>query len=71
MIEQLLIGPWNSNGPAAPHKSLNAYVNQLSGFAPLDGDNALLIQEPDVEPPRIGTFSWEKIKQSAPYCSLI
>jgi hypothetical protein len=71
MIEELLNGPWNNNGPAAPHKLLNAYANGLSGFTPLDGDNAHLEQEPDVEPITIASFLWGKVRQSASYCSLI
>jgi hypothetical protein len=67
MIEELLIGPWNRNGPAAPQKLLNAYIKQLSGFSPLDCDGALLAQEPDVKPSTISIFEWQRIKKGMSY----
>jgi len=71
MIEELLNGPWDDNGPAAPHKVLNACVHRLSDFNPIDGDSCLLTQEPDVGPINIDVFPWDKIEQGASYYSLL
>jgi hypothetical protein len=57
-------GPWNQSGPVAPHKVLNAYVKRHTGVTPRDRFQAHLKIEPDVEPLKIATFRWDKIKNS-------
>jgi hypothetical protein len=58
-----MMGPWNENFPASPHKLLDAYVRQLADFTPLDADATLLGQEADIRPRNIGGFSCEIIEQ--------
>lgn len=60
-----MTGPWEKKRPAAPHKLLNAYIDCLADFHPLDADDAFLSGEPDVEPIEIGRFEWGKIEQGA------
>jgi hypothetical protein len=62
LLEELLNGPWDANGPAAPHKSLNAYIRAFTGFNPFDGDQAPLAQDPAIESPRIDEFMWNNIQ---------
>jgi len=58
-------GLWKEDGPAAPHRLLNAYVHRLADFTPLDGDSAILEQEADVGPVDIDSFQWDKIEKGA------
>jgi hypothetical protein len=51
-----MMGPWKQDGPAAPHKVLNAYINTLTTFSPLGGDQSILETEPDIGPIRITSF---------------
>jgi hypothetical protein len=53
-------GPWQKDRPASPHKLLNAYVQGLAGFTPLDGDRA--IKEANVGPVETDNFQWDMIK---------
>lgn len=61
-LQDLINGEWHEDGPAAPHKLLNAYVKLISGFTPIDGDLSLLNAESPVKPPQITGFMWDKIK---------
>jgi len=56
-------GTWEQDRPAAPHKLLNDYVNRLTDFTPLDGDQSILRTEPDVGPIEIIGFQWDKINR--------
>lgn len=62
-LEELLQGLWEQKGPAAPHKLLNVYVDQLSNFTPLDCKSTLLEQEPDVTPNTVDEFQWDRIER--------
>jgi hypothetical protein len=64
-LEDLLGGDWEANGPASPHKLLNACVHQYADFTPIDAETTLLEQEADVKPPDIGTFRWSMIEKGA------
>jgi hypothetical protein len=58
-----MMGPWLKDRPAAPHKLLDAYVCQLTNFTPLDGDNTILREEPDISSFMIETFDWKKFAE--------
>jgi len=58
-------GRWEANYPASPHRLLNAYVDKLTGFEPIDANPTLLEQEAMIEPIEMDTFQWNKIKQGA------
>jgi hypothetical protein len=62
-VEELLKGSWTHNVLKSPHKLLNAFVHVIMSFTPIDGDDALLAQEPVVQFPTVDGFPWEKIKQ--------
>lgn len=66
-LEELLQGLWEQKGPAAPHKLLNVYVDQLSNFTPLDCKSTLLEQEPDVAPTRSMNFSGTGLREIRTY----
>jgi hypothetical protein len=68
-LEELLKGHWNKDGPAFPHKMLNAYVKALSDFDLLDADITITL-EPSVVPPQIYNFEWKKIEQGLSHCYL-
>jgi hypothetical protein len=66
-LEQLLKGARTTNGPSPPHKLLNAYMHVFTEFTPIDGDQMLLAVEPEVHPPQLQGFSWEKLKQGTAF----
>jgi len=65
-----MIGPWEQDRPAAPHKLLNYYVKGYTGFSPLDGDQSILRSEPDARSISILSFRWDKITERKPNVAL-
>lgn len=51
--------------PSSPHKLLDAYVYAYTTFTPIDGDDALLAAELDVQPPKVQDFPWEKLTRGS------
>ena len=68
-LEELMRGYWHKDRPTSPHKLLNAYVQRLADFTPLDGDRMILREEKDVGPVEIDTFQWNKIQRGKSHCS--
>jgi hypothetical protein len=64
-MEEVITGRWEGGTPCSPHKLLNAYIKCFTNFTPLDGDEAFLSVEPDVEPIETDGFEWKKIEQGA------
>jgi hypothetical protein len=62
-LEELIDGAWTTEGPGSPHKLLNAYVSAYTRFTPIDGCEETLATEPDVMPPKVQAFAWNKIAQ--------
>jgi hypothetical protein len=67
-LVSLLGGLWHSDGPASPHRLLNATIYQYSTFTPLDGDETLLAKEEEgVDPLDFGTFDFSNLENGALY----
>jgi len=62
-------GPWHKDHPASPHKLLDAYVQKLTDFTPLDG-NDMTLREAAVGPIEADTFLWDKIEKRKSQCSV-
>ena len=64
-VEELLKGPWKVNIPSSPHRLLNAYVYQYSGFTPVDAGGDILQAEDTPGSIAVHGFLWEKIHGGA------
>jgi hypothetical protein len=52
------------NGLQSPHKLFNAYIKAYANYAPLDYDDALLVDEGEVQVKvDLKSFEWERLKK--------
>jgi hypothetical protein len=65
-----MMGPWSQDGPVAPHKVLNAYVDRLTGFTPCDGYQSDLERNQMSNPLRSTIFNGIGSKMVHPNVSL-
>ncbi|KAG8801183.1 hypothetical protein FRC17_006700, partial [Serendipita sp. 399] len=62
VIEEVLMGPWNEQGPASPHRVLNEYIIAMSNHTPKDSSSSLANSEPELSKSiRVHNFQWQKI----------